>query len=340
MSDSLDPNAENRKSDHIHLAFSSRLELNQLDRRFYYEPAFSGHPGEEAIPEMEFLSKKFSIPVWVSSMTGGTKLAGTINKNLAKACKEYGMGMGLGSCRALLYDDAHLEDFRVRKYMGDQALYANLGIAQIEQLSRENKISEIKDLIDKLDADGLIVHINPMQEWLQPEGDRYDHAPIETISRLIDKLDAKIIVKEVGQGMGPKSIQAFLSLPIEAFDFAASGGTNFSLLELSRANEEMRDYYQSLAYVGHDADDMIDSVNWLMAHKESEINCKQIIISGGIRNFLDGYYQIQKCALPSVYGQASAFLKQSMDSYERLQVFMEKQIEGLKIAYSFLRIRN
>jgi isopentenyl-diphosphate delta-isomerase len=118
--------------------------------------------------------------------------------------------------------------------MGDQPLYINLGIAQIEQLLNNNDSVRIKELINKLDADGLIIHVNPMQEWLQPEGDRFRQSPIDTIKRVIDIADFKIIVKEVGQGMGPASLKSLLALPLEAIDFAANGGTNFALLEILR----------------------------------------------------------------------------------------------------------
>jgi isopentenyl-diphosphate Delta-isomerase len=109
--------------------------------------------------------------MWVSSMTGGTKMAHTINHNLARACKEFRIGMGLGSCRKLLDDDTYFEDFNLRPIMGDDLpLFANLGIAQVEILLAENKLDQIKRLVEKLQADGLIIHINPLQEWMQPEG--------------------------------------------------------------------------------------------------------------------------------------------------------------------------
>lgn len=336
---SKDPTAESRKSDHIQLAFSSRVGKSAIDQRFYYEPVLSGHPETEADLKFSFLGKVFGLPLWVSSMTGGTKYASTINTNLAKACGEYKMGMGLGSCRQLLYDDKHLEDFTVRKYIGDQPLYANLGIAQIEQLIASGNVSKIKELIQKLETDGLIIHINPMQEWLQPEGDRYYDSPLLTIKKLIDLLDIKLIIKEVGHGMGPASLLELFKLPIEAVDFAANGGTNFSLLELSRSNDEMKSLYEELSYIGHSAEEMVGYTNDLYANYADQFLCKQVIISGGISSFLEGYYLINKIALPAIYGQASAFLKPAMESYESLQRFIEHQLEGLKLAKKFLRVK-
>ena len=135
-----------RKKDHIELAFKSAL-TNQ-DSRFYYEPLFDGHPAGD-LPEISFVGKKMLAPIWISSMTGGTKEASIINKNLAMACGQFGLGMGLGSCRVILEDDEYLPDFQLRKYANDAPLYANLGIAQLEELFDANKSHLIKDLIDR-----------------------------------------------------------------------------------------------------------------------------------------------------------------------------------------------
>jgi len=96
----------------------------------------SGHPKHDHDISIDILGTTLRTPIWVSSMTGGTAMANTINTNLAKACGEYGMGMGLGSCRALLDSDERLSDFAMRGLIGDQPLYANLGIAQLDDLPR------------------------------------------------------------------------------------------------------------------------------------------------------------------------------------------------------------
>ena len=128
-----DPTAESRKKDHIELAFRSRVESGALDPRFYYEPMLAAHPASGSLPSTPFMGKTLHTPIWVSSMTGGTAMAGRINHHLARACGEFGMGMGLGSCRQLLHSDEYLPDFDVRDAMGSEALlFANLGVAQIE----------------------------------------------------------------------------------------------------------------------------------------------------------------------------------------------------------------
>ncbi len=311
-----------------------------LDSRFFYEPILSGHPNDQKDISIDILKTKLDVPIWVSSMTGGTALAKTINTNLAKACHEFGMGMGLGSCRSLLDSDERLSDFAMREFMPHQPLYANLGVAQIEELIQSKKIYLIAELISKLEADGLIIHVNPMQEWLQPEGDIYHMSPIEMIKRIIDKLpELNIIVKEVGQGMGPMSLKALYALPIQAVDFAAAGGTNFAQIEIFRSGEDEEHHFDGLAKVGHTNIEMVEMANAVMNVLGEKCLCQETIISGGVKDYLDGYYLMNKLNSTSIYGQASSFLKNSMNDYETLRTHVISQIEGLKMANAFLTVK-
>ena len=197
---------------------------------------------------LTFLGKELGAPMWVSSMTGGTFAARKINTNLARVCHDFRMGMGLGSCRSLLDSNASLPDFDMRDIIGDDLpLYANLGISQVEQLLENNQEDKIRVLVDKLRADGLIVHVNPLQEYFQPGGDRLKNAPIISIRRLLDVVSFPVIVKEVGQGMGPASLRELIRLPLAAIEFAAFGGTNFSKLEMLRSEKATTDAYGPLA---------------------------------------------------------------------------------------------
>ena len=333
----LDPEAEQRKSDHITLALKSRVQGTEFDARFNYEPLFQAHPTLASIPPTSFLGKKFKLPIWVSSMTGGTAKAAIINKNLARACNQFGMGMGLGSCRQLLYSKDHLADFDVRKLIGDQPLYANLGIAQLEVLFAEGAQNKIEELIKVLQADGLIVHVNPLQEAMQPEGDAYKYPPIDTIQRVLDTVQSPIIVKEVGQGFGPKSLTALMALPLAAIEFGAGGGTNFALLELLRADQMQLDLLSPLAKVGHTAAQMVEITNDLKKQLGKKCLTEQIIISGGIAHWLDGYHLMQKSKLKAIYGQASAFLPYAQGDYALLEKAIETQARGLALAGAYLR---
>lgn len=335
-----DPTAAERKRDHIELALRSQIAASALDGRFWYEPLQVAHPEEGSYPTFDFLGKTFEYPLWVSSMTGGTAMARTINHNLARACGEFGFGMGLGSCRSLLTSNDALPDFDVRHLIGDNfPLYANLGVAQLEQLIDDHKLSLVNDMVARLRADGLIIHVNPLQEWLQPEGDRFKRPPLHTIEQVLEKTGLKIIVKEVGSGMGPASLEALFKLPIEAVDFAANGGTSFAMIELLRRDELLRDAYGPLANVGHSAAEMVDLSNMVLKQLGTAAQCKQIIVSGGIKNFLDGYHAISKLQVPAIYGQAQGFLQHARGDYFELKKYILTQVRGLELANAYLRAR-
>jgi len=335
----IDETASSRKEDHITLAFKSQQNRMLIDSRFYYEPMLSPHLKDASILETSFAGHNMKLPLWVSSMTGGTEKARKINFNLAKACGRHGFGMGLGSCRSLLFSDEYFEDFDVRKYIGDQPLYANLGVAQVEILADQGDWTRISDMVNKLQADGLIIHVNPLQEWLQPEGDRFTHAPIDTIKRALDNLDCSIIVKEVGQGMGPKSLDALMRLPLKAIEFAASGGTNFSTIELFRADPNRKALLQTATQIGHTADEMVDLLNNLIELNGPDYLVKNVIISGGVRDYLDSFYLRNKLNIHAISGHASGFLKYALEGEEVLDTYIETQKEGLLMAESFLTVK-
>jgi len=329
--------ASDRKLEHIKLAFESQTGLSEQDRRFNYEPMLSAHPANTDI-SIRFVDKTMRTPIWVSSMTGGTGVAQTINGNIARACREFGMGMGLGSCRKILFDKTYWDDFNFRDIIGeDQPFWANLGIAQVEELLLSKNTQVLINLVTELRADGLIIHVNPLQEWFQPEGNRLKQSPLLTIKQLLAKVQIKIIVKEVGQGFGPESLRQLLMLPLAAIEFGAYGGTNFSKLEMLRSDQNMLESRLPFAFVGQSAEQMVCSVNQILKEIPNPA-CRQLIISGGVQNALDGYYLTAKSQLPAIFGMASTVLKHASDSYESLAAFLENQIQILQLTHAYLKI--
>ena len=328
--------AENRKTDHIDLSFKSQTSRDQVNHFYDYEPLFSAHPKENEIIKTSFLGKTLNYPIWISSMTGGAKKASTINKNLAKLCFEYKIGMGLGSTRSLLDSDEFFEDFNLRPIMGDDLpLFINLGIAQLESLVINNSYSKINNLIEKLRADGLIIHINPLQEWFQPEGDRYQQAPIETIKKLLENRNYKVIVKEVGQGMGPRSLEALIDMEVDAIETASFGGTNFSTLESLRRSDIHHEYSMNvLKNVGHTPLDMIHNLNKIYDSnkKASKVS---VIISGGLQNVVEGQYYRELLKMNSIMGFGLRFLKHA-ENYNDLNKFLKNEIDTLLMSKAFL----
>lgn len=322
-------NLESRKKDHLDLAIRSQTNALHLDSRFYYEPALSFHPQKNHQSPTVFLGSSFDYPFWVSSMTGGTEAALTINSRLAELCAEFNLGMGLGSIRPLLESKTRLKDFDFRKTIGDRPFYANLGVAQLEELLVKKKLHQLEDVLETLSVNGLFIHLNPLQEWFQEEGDRFTRSPIETIEEYASISKTKIMIKEVGHGMGPASLASLLKLPIQGIEFGAFGGTNFSLLEQSRLEQKA----DPLTYVGHTAEEMVGFINALSSSKE-------FIISGGIQNAVDGYYLRKKLKANSVIGLASAWLTPALESYESLRLYFMNLSQQYLMCEAYLRLKE
>ncbi|MBH48374.1 MAG: type 2 isopentenyl-diphosphate Delta-isomerase [Halobacteriovorax sp.] len=330
-----------RKADHLALTNSAQTGVENLDQRFDYEPLFESHPVvDDWVKPITFLGKRLKAPLWISSMTGGTREAKTINTNLAKVAKEFGLGFGLGSCRSLLDSNDRFEDFNFRPLLGEETpFYANLGIAQVEQTLAAGEVAKIHSMVERLQVDGLIIHINPLQEWFQPEGDRLKKSPLETLQAFLTQAKYPVIVKEVGQGFGPRSLKALMQLPLAAIEFGAFGGTNFSQMERLRDVTNCNDGVHGLQFVGHTAAEMLTHVNQIIDTLGEATKCRSFIISGGIRSALSGYELITQCRAEAVYAQAKPFLDHARGDYETLQKFVLEQVLELEMARRFLTVR-
>lgn len=332
-------NIEQRKQDHIELTSKSQVGLNQkLNLNSHYEPLFSGHPNkDEDTCSLSFAGKRLRHPLWISSMTGGVAEGKEINFRLAKACGKFGLGMGLGSCRVILEDPKRFEDFNVRKNLGpDACLMANLGIAQLEETLIKKEVSSLTQLLDDLQADGLIIHVNPLQEFSQPEGDRFPRPPIETLSELRALFDRPLMIKEVGQGMGPKSLKALMDLQVDAVELAGLGGTNFTYMEYMR-HSEVRPHLEELGLIGHTPLEMIKFLNEMTWPDQQT---PLIVVSGGIRSLIKGYEYLNMLKLPGVLGMASPFLQAARKGQEQLEQTVEEMIQVLQMAKRYLNNSN
>ena len=203
----------------------------------------------------------------------------------------------------------------------------------LEMIDR-NELNKLSDMIAKLSADGLIIHVNPLQEWYQPEGDTYKKSPLEVIEKVL-ATQIPVVVKEVGQGFGPRSIKNLLEMPIAGLELAGFGGTNFSKLEKLREKTPNLARENDLMFVGHTALEMIDQINLFNDVLNSNCLCKNIIISGGISSTLYGHWLCEKLTLPSVIGRAKAYLDHA-SNYEDLRTLVLGQIDTLKMANNFL----
>jgi isopentenyl-diphosphate delta-isomerase len=337
-----------RKTHHLEMAESAQVGVGELSHLFDYEPLLRGFPAAADAAELgslEFGTKKMKAPLWVSSMTGGTGKAGHINRNLALAAKEYGLGLGLGSCRPLMAGDEYFKDFHLRAVAGDEVvIFANFGVAQIEQAIESQGTGKVLEILKRLEVDGVFIHINPLQEWFQEEGDRWFRSPLDIIAdfkELADKQGLFLGVKEVGQGMGPKSLEALWGMEVDVIEFAAFGGTNFSRLEAMRESKasKLKEILKpaGLCFVGHSASEMVRHVNCLIEKKGSV--APRIIISGGVHSSLVGYYLLENLKAAGAFGMAKPFLEYAAQDLDSLFAFVEGQLEQFKMAKRFLKAR-
>ncbi|MFH0927030.1 MAG: type 2 isopentenyl-diphosphate Delta-isomerase [Candidatus Micrarchaeota archaeon] len=192
-----------------------------------------------ALPEMrladadcscKFLGKKLDAPILITGMTGGTKKAGEINRRLAKAAQERGVALGLGSCRPLLEDKEKFASYNVRDLCPQIPLLANLGAVQIKQYST----SQISDMVERLGADALAIHLNSLQEAIQPEGETDFSGVLATISKLCGGLSVPVIVKETGAGINSSVAIRLFEAGVEYVEVSGRGGTSWSKVEYER----------------------------------------------------------------------------------------------------------
>lgn len=176
-------------------------------------------------------------PLLISCMTGGTPEAGRINMILAQTAETLGLAMGLGSGRVLIERPDLLDSFAMRPYAPHTLLFANLGAVQ---LNRGVSVDDCRRLLDQLDADALVLHLNPLQEALQPEGDATFSGLLPRIAALCARLERPVVVKEVGWGLAPDVVRSLFDAGVHAVDVAGAGGTSWSEVERHRLSPAWR----------------------------------------------------------------------------------------------------
>ncbi len=309
-----------RKADHIRINLeedvSSSATTGLEQYRFVHE----------ALPELDLDSvdqtqtifgKQVLAPILISSMTGGTEEAFRINHTLAQAAQACGIAMGLGSQRSALEHAEFEYTFKVRNAAPDTLLFANLGAVQ---LNYKYSLDQCKRAIDMVEADALILHLNPLQEALQPEGETLFAGLASKIEQVCRQLPVPVIAKEVGWGISERTARLLASAGVAAIDVAGAGGTSWSQVEMYRHKDE------HLARVAAHFRD------WGIPTAESILEVQRgapgviVFASGGLKNGID----IAKCLAlgASLGGMAGVFLKQASHSLEAtIQTIQEIQRE-------------
>ncbi|GIV56771.1 MAG: isopentenyl-diphosphate delta-isomerase [Candidatus Kapaibacterium sp.] len=230
-----------RKEEHVRLCTEEdvryRTKTTGLERYDFDYVALPELDFEEVTPQTTFLGHTLRLPLIVSCMTGGYHGATAINAALARLCQRWQLAMGLGSMRSLLESHQQLESFRIAR---DQAptipIIANIGASQ---LTRDVQAGDLESLIDLVGADALTIHLNPLQELLQPEGTPHFRGVLAAIEQLVSVLPVPIIVKEVGAGISGRVAELLLGAGVRYVDVAGAGGTSWAGVELKRATPDV-----------------------------------------------------------------------------------------------------
>ncbi len=313
-----------RKADHI------RINLEEDVRSGLTTGLERYHFIHQALPELDlaavdtrvqWFGKTLAAPLLISSMTGGTAAAREINRTLAAAAQASGIAMGLGSQRAAIENPALAPTFRVRDVGPDILLFANLGAVQFNY---GYGVDECRRAVDMLGADALILHLNALQEAVQPEGDSNFSGLLKKIEAVCRALPVPVIGKEVGWGISEQAARQLASAGVAAIDVAGAGGTSWSQVEMHRAKTETQ---KRVAAAFSD---------WGIPTADAIQNVRRaapsllVVASGGLRDGVDA----AKCVAmgASLCGLASPFLKAAAVSLQATTEVITELERELRIA--------
>lgn len=314
-----------RKADHIRINLEEDVQFPRLTTgleryRFVHQ----------ALPELDLaaidissllLGKTLAAPLLISSMTGGTEQAERINRNLAIAAQARGIAMGLGSQRTGLEVAATAQSFRVRGEAPDILLLANLGAVQ---LNKGYGVDHCRRAVEMIGADALILHLNPLQEVLQADGDWHWVGLLDKVEAVCRGVGVPVVVKEVGWGISADLARRLADAGVAVIDVAGAGGTSWSEVEYHRApTERLRRLARAFADWGIPTAESLVMVGHATPHLPR-------IASGGIRDGID----VAKCLAlgASAAGLASPFLKAAVVSAEAVVDTIDALAEELRIA--------
>lgn len=316
---------ESRKADHLRINLEEDVRFphltNGLERYRFVHAALPELDWEEVDLSGALFGKSLALPILISSMTGGTEQAARINRALAEAAQVCGLAMGVGSQRVALEAARTAETFRVRAVAPDILLFANLGAVQ---LNYGYTVDHCRRAVEMIEADALILHLNPLQEAIQADGNWNWRGLLAKIEQVCRALSVPVVAKEVGWGISAEVARRLVEAGIAAIDVAGAGGTSWSQVEMHRAPTAAR---RRLAAAF--ADWGIPTADALRQVRASTPGLP-LIASGGIRTGIE----IAKCLAlgADAVGLAGPFLKAAAISTEAVVAEVEALAAELRVA--------
>ncbi|MFZ3079791.1 MAG: type 2 isopentenyl-diphosphate Delta-isomerase [Bellilinea sp.] len=313
-----------RKSEHIRINLEEDVRSSLttgLDRLHFVNQALPEFDLADVDTTQSLFGKKIAVPLLISSMTGGTPEAEQINLRLAETAQEKFIALGLGSQRAALENSAAVGSFRVRRVAPDILLFANLGAVQ---LNYGYTVEHCRRAVEMVEADGLFLHLNALQEALQPEGNTRFGGLLDKIEQVCKALPVPVIVKEVGWGISGETARLLAAAGVAAVDVAGAGGTSWSQVEMHRMKDPRR---AAIAAAFR---------NWGIPTAEAIRQVRQqapelpVFASGGLRDGIDAAKALALGA--TLTGIAGPFLKAASQSQAAVSALADEIINEMKIA--------
>lgn len=313
-----------RKADHIRINLEEDVQFPRLstglERYRFIHQALPELDLEAIDTTLTLFGRRLAAPLLISPMTGGTDQAREFNLRLATAAQEHGLAMGVGSQRAALEDPRLADTFRVRSAAPDILLFANLGAVQ---LNYDYGVDHCRRAVEMIEADALVLHLNVLQEAVQPAGDTHWAGLLDKIEQMCRQLPVPVVAKEVGWGISEQAARQLASAGVAAIDVAGAGGTSWSEVEYHRAPTA---FHASVARAFAD---------WGIPTAESLQMARRaaprliLFASGGLRDGID----VAKCIAlgASLCGIAGPFLRAAAQSPQALD-------EAIRIILTQLRI--
>ena len=309
-------NIQTRKADHLRICLEEDVQFrhlsNGLERYRFVHCCLPDLDRSEIDLKARFLRKDLEAPILISSMTGGTEQAKTINSRLAEVAQHYKLAMGVGSQRVALENPEVADTFAVRSLAPDILLFANLGAIQ---LNYGVGVEQCLRIIDLLKADALVLHLNPLQECIQANGDTNFRGLLDKINKVCYKSSVPVIVKEVGNGISGEVAGKLIEAGVSAIDVAGAGGTSWAKVEGERAgNPLQRQLGEAFA-------------DWGIPTAECIVDIRKhqptipLIASGGVRNGIEIAKAIALGA--DLVGLAWPFLQAAAQSPEALDELVQ-----------------
>jgi isopentenyl-diphosphate delta-isomerase len=316
-----------RKAEHIRLALEERMQFasHAFDRWVFDHDALPDLDFDAIDLSVDFLGKRLRAPLLLSCMTGGTEIAARINRNLAEAAESRGVALGVGSQRKALEDPSQAASFEVREAAPTIPLLANLGAIQ---LNHGYGVEHCRRAVAMIGADALVLHLNPLQEAIQPEGQCDFAGLLPKMAEVAARLSVPVIAKEVGSGISEATGRRLAGAGIKILDTAGVGGTSWARIEAQRA---------------HDLETGELFAGWGIPTPESirqlrRIDGVTIIGSGGLRSGVDVAKALALGA--DLAGLAQPFLEAAIESAERVGQRIDRIVRELKIAMFCLASRT